>query len=110
MNEKVEYKISNSWFLEITDENRDLVNHWRINIIKYSTIPCKYYYIQHDGSGIGGSFGQLKTSLTILKSEYSDYEQLDTFQFKKYILNIDSEPIVENLEYLIDLFKKLNIQ
>lgn len=41
----------NKWYLKIDDDNRDLVNNWRINIIKYSNTTCNYPYILWNGSG-----------------------------------------------------------
>lgn len=88
----------NNWYLKFEECDRELVDNWRINIIKYSDKPCPSNYINYAGSGApgGGGAGVLIT--------------ID--QFKQYVLNIE-EPIINNtpedLSYLIDLFKQQQI-
>jgi hypothetical protein len=87
----------NNWYLKIDDENRDLVNNWRINIIKCSTKPCQYTYINWRGEG-----------------EWWAEVEITTSQFKKYVLGIDSSPIIEEDEdedynYLISFLEKINM-
>lgn len=92
----------NNWHLEINDYNRDIVNNWRINIMKFSNEPCGYQYINYNGAGVGEGWScRLEALIT-------------TDQFKEYVLNIqpitNQYALFENLDYLIDLFKKLNIK
>lgn len=87
----------NNWYLKFEECDRELVDNWRINIIKYSNKPCPSNYINCIGGGSpSGFFGVLIT--------------ID--QFKQYVLNIQ-EPITNNtpedLSYLIDLFKQQQI-
>ena len=87
----------NNWYLKFEECDRELVDNWRINIIKYSDKPCPSNYINYAGSAERGpGVGVLIT--------------ID--QFKQYVLNIE-EPIINNtpedLSYLIDLFKQQQI-
>jgi hypothetical protein len=91
----------NNWHLKFEECDRELVDNWRINIIKYSDKPCPSNYINWMGFSDwamveGGVWGFLIT--------------ID--QFKKHVLNIQ-EPIIEqqaeDLSYLIDfLNQKIN--
>jgi len=98
---KEEFPIG-TWYLKIDDENRDIVNNWRINIIKYSERPCKYKYISENG--IGDDIGP---------NDGFNTAEITTSQFKEYVLNIKEEPIPiinEDLTYLKDMLNKLNIK
>lgn len=84
-----------NWYLKFEEYDRELVDNWRINIIKYSDKPCPSNYIDWwgwSGDGDGGS----RFLITI-------------DQFKKYVLNIE-EPIIEqqaeDLSYLIDFLNQ----
>lgn len=91
----------NNWYLKFEECDRELVDNWRINIIKYSDKPCPSNYINYAGSegSRGGFLGGWWDLITI-------------DQFKQYVLNIE-EPIINNtpedLSYLIDLFKQQQI-
>lgn len=90
----------NNWYLKFEECDRELVDNWRINIIKYSNKPCPSNYINYGGrSGQGDLWGLGFFMITI-------------DQFKQYVLNIE-EPIINNtpedLSYLIDLFKQQQI-
>lgn len=91
----------NNWYLKFEECDRELVDNWRINIIKYSDKPCPSNYINYAGSGGSAvvGFGLDRVLITI-------------DQFKQYVLNIE-EPIINNtpedLSYLIDLFKQQQI-
>ena len=42
------------WHLRVTDEYKDIINNWRININKYSQHPIgEYFYITDGGYGYG---------------------------------------------------------
>lgn len=48
-----------NWYLEFTEEQRPIVDNWRINIIKYSNSPCPGNYINWGGvAGVGWVFFQ----------------------------------------------------
>jgi len=88
-----------NWYLKFTEEERPIVDNWRINIIKFSHKPCLGNYINYRGMGIGRNV--------------DGTGELITFeQFKQYVLNIQ-EPIIEqqpeDLSYLIDFLKQKNI-
>ena len=89
----------NNWYLKFEECDRELVDNWRINIIKYSNKPCPSNYINYAGSGGRVALGGWWVLITI-------------DQFKQYVLNIE-EPIINNtpedLSYLIDLFKQQQI-
>ena len=89
----------NNWYLKFEECDRELVDNWRINIIKYSNKPCPSNYINYAGSG--GEVGCVWW-----------WGLITIDQFKQYVLNIQ-EPIINNtpedLSYLIDLFKQQQI-
>ncbi len=96
----------NNWYLEFTEEERPIVDNWRINIIKFSNTSCPSNYIhctgwglrQREPPGMAGDVGGLC---------------LITFaQFEQYVLNINKEPITnepQDYSYLIPILQKLNI-
>lgn len=88
----------NNWYLKFTEEERPIVDNWRINIIKYSNNPCSSNYINFTGGPIWF---------------VDDFSLITIDQFKQYVLNTQ-EPIIEqqpeDLSYLIDLFKQLKIK
>ncbi len=80
-----------NWYLKFTEEERPIVDNWRINIIRFSNSPCPFNFINRHGCGSTRTAG-------------GHQEKLITFdQFKQYILNIQ-EPIkqTEDLSYLVD--------
>lgn len=82
----------NNWYLKIDDDNRDLVNNWRINIIKYSNTTCNYPYILwHGGVWLGSA----------------DEVLITTEQFKQYVLKESLNPIIEDYNYLIPILNKI---
>lgn len=87
----------NDWYLKFEECDRELIDNWRINIIKYSDKPCPGNYINYLGGSWMGWLGGMLITID---------------QFKKYVLNIQ-EPIINNtpedLSYLIDLFKQQQI-
>jgi hypothetical protein len=40
----------NNWYLNFTEEQRPIVDNWRINIIKFSDKPCPSNYINWEGT------------------------------------------------------------
>ncbi len=88
-----------NWYIEITDDNRELVNNckikqkWNRDLFEY----LQYTYVSFDGSGWGKSIPK-GISIT-------------TSQFKEYVLNEKEEIIIsEDLSYLEELLNKLNIK
>lgn len=67
-----EFVLPEKWCIEVTDENRDILNNYRINIKKYSITPITYKYMYKDGSG---------DSFTLFYAKEITFEQ-----FKKYVL------------------------
>lgn len=90
----------NNWYLKFEECDRELVDNWRINIIKYSDKPCPSNYIN--------CFGESGT----LVGAWGVGVLITIDQFKQYVFNIQ-EPIINNtpedLSYLIDLFKQQQI-
>lgn len=84
----------NNWYLEFTEEQRPIVDNWRINIIKFSSGPCSTQFINYQGWWpVGGQgFGLNKITFE---------------QFEQYVLKKSSNPILENYDYLIPILKKL---
>lgn len=86
----------NNWYLHFTEEERPVVNNWRINIVKYSNSVCYGNYINWRGGwgGMGRGWGTLIT--------FSD--------FKKFILKEQEEVVVhQDCSYLIDVLKRHNV-
>ena len=48
----------NNWYLKVDKENLDVINNWRINIIKCSRLPCPGNYINYLGAVGGGGPGR----------------------------------------------------
>lgn len=93
----------NNWYLKFEECDRELVDNWRINIIKYSDKPCPSNYISYIGQSCPDRrVGRGRRGLFLITID----------QFKQYVLNIE-EPIINNtpedLSYLIDLFKQQQI-
>lgn len=87
----------NKWYLKIDDENREEVNNWRINIIKYSITPCTYPYINWNGAGRWiGSGGGGRVEIT-------------TQQFRGHVLKISETTSSEISSNLTNLLIKMGI-
>ena len=43
-----------NWYLEFTEEQRPIVDNWRINIIKFSSEPCPTQFISYQGGALVG--------------------------------------------------------
>lgn len=100
-----EYIFPGRWCLKINDENRDIINDWRINVIKYDfdKVPEEYLYIVSYGGG----------SRLYENEGFPEYCTLiTTEQFKEHVLGIITPQIIENEDYsyLIKIFRKLNIK
>lgn len=87
------------WCLKIDDENRSIVNNWRRNIVKYEDFDCSYDYICQEGSGVRSFFSLLEITTS----------QFVQFVLKEpYTTNIPT--IKEDMSYLVNIFKRLNIK
>jgi len=99
---KKEFELPKYWYLKITPNILDEVNHFRINIAKYSmgNIDDKRYpLLYEDGSG-----GSPPTNKYQVELSLSD--------FRQYVLKTSVvEPIIinEDLTYLGKFLKDLNI-
>ena len=82
----------NNWYMQFTEEERPVVDNWRINIIKYSTTPCPGNYINWEGRVEGRPGRRL-----ILFSD-----------FKKFVLK-EQEVINQDYKYLTSILNKYNI-
>lgn len=84
----------NNWYMEFTEEERPVVDNWRINIVKYSSLPCPSNYINwRSGGGVGG---------WVLLITFSD--------FKKFVLKEQEEIVVhQDYNYLTSILNKYNI-
>jgi hypothetical protein len=92
----------NNWYIEITDENKEVLNDWRIKQNYSDSLynNPQYKYVYFDG-GAGGS-----------RFEGWDFVfEINFDQFKKYVLKEEQISIIvnEDLSYLISLFKELDI-
>lgn len=87
----------NNWHLYFEECDRELVDNWRINIIKFSNEPCLGNYINWKG----GRWGELGRSLVV-------GVVVSISQFKEFVLNIKDENIIINYDYLIPILKKIN--
>lgn len=92
------------WYLLIDEYNRNIVNSWRL--IKHTSATplnedSNYKYITVRGWGL-------------VKPDSNSGIEITTYQFKRYVLkdiDMDENGIIEeDLDYLIELFKKLKIE
>jgi hypothetical protein len=66
------FVLPEKWIVKVTEENKDLLNHYRINIKKYSRFGIEFPYMANCGSGDSG--------------ESLFYTEITFEQFKKYVL------------------------
>jgi len=88
------------WYIEVNDENRDLLIKWRKDRLMICDDISGYKFINSSGAGVVGMLVFVGWLIT-------------TEQFKSHVLKLDitiEKEIIENFDYLIKLFKKLNIQ
>jgi hypothetical protein len=91
------YELPEFWCLKVDEENRSLINNWRINIIKFEDfdIPEQFEYVEQNG---GGNY-----------HIDNNYIEINTEQFKQLVLGLQPV-IIDDLSYLIKLLKDLNIK
>jgi len=85
------------WYLEFTEEQRPIVDNWRINIIKFSSEPCPTQFINYQG---WGGFGDSRIW-------GADLNKITFEQFEQYVLKKSLNPILENYDYLIPILTNL---
>jgi hypothetical protein len=86
----------NNWYIEVTDENRHIINPWKVkqkyNLDLFENLDRKYV----DWKGARDRAGR---------------ERISTEDFIKYVLT--EEPVKtksEDMSYLVSLLNKLNIK
>ena len=89
--EKREFPKDN-WYIKITDENREWLNYWRINIVKYSNYECPLEYLYMSYRGEGGQWGGVEIS---------------TEEFKQNVYNNESVEPQEDYSYLIKFVERI---
>jgi len=97
------YVFPNKWYIEITDENKEILNVWKINQINYNSPidsynpPIKYINCH------GGWVSQVGWW------ESQSYIKITFNQFKKYVLGYEiiEEPANQDYTYLIDMLKEI---
>jgi hypothetical protein len=92
----------NNWYIEITDENREVLNNWKIKQ-EYSDSLYnnpQYKYVYFDGQAVGWGVA------------WPLFVEINFDEFKKYVLKEEqiSTIVNEDFSYLISLFKELNIE
>lgn len=97
------------WYIEITDDNREIVNSWKIKQIPNKNLydNIEFKYVCYEGYGWWlARCGRIEVVLVT-------YEKITTEQFITHVLKQqfdDTPKQLENLDYLIPLFKELNIK
>lgn len=88
--------IPDIWIIEVTPDNVDLLNNWRINIIEYKTyeLPNQCKYMIENGSGRRERNGISDSKRNLISIE----------QFKEYVLNIRNN---QSYDYLIPILQKI---
>lgn len=88
-----------NWYIEITDDNRKIVNDWKIKQKYSNNLFDNLHYKYVNWNGAGGQW--------VLNFFVVDFE-ITTEQFIEYILK---QPLEEpSYSYLTPLLKKLNVK
>lgn len=83
----------NNWYMQFTEEERPVVDNWRINIIKYSNNPCPGNYINWMG-----------------KRRWEEGRSVVNFSdFQKFVLKEQEEIVIQDYKYLTSILAKYNI-
>lgn len=95
-----EYVFPNKWYIEITDENKEVLNAWKINQFYSKSIDSynpPIRYINQQGAGVEGGGG-----------EWRGRKKITFDEFKKYVLGYEiiKEPANQDYTYLIDMLNK----
>ena len=88
-----DFILPETWAIEVNKDNRDMLNEYRKNIIKYRNfnIPEEYRYMDNDGMGI-----EVPLFYTIISTQ----------EFIKYVFNAKTFK-EESTDYLIEFLAKL---
>ena len=91
-----------NWYLEFTEEQRPVVDNWRINIIKYSDKPCPSNMINWLGQS-SGWLGWPRWEWGGVKITFEE--------FCRYVLNKRQEPEQpQDYNYLIEFLNNKQIK
>jgi hypothetical protein len=90
----------NNWYLNFTEEERPIVDNWRINIIKFSKIPCSGNFINYRGAGWLAVRGTAVLLVVLITFD----------QFKTHVLNIETSTENQDYSYLLPILNKLKIK
>ncbi len=104
-----DFILPENWYIEITNDNREIVNNWRIQKTFNKSLlnNLNYKYVNCNGQCAPwavGLFGWPAEGSWIL---------ITTEQFIEHVLHqliSKSESKKENLDYLIPIFKELNVK
>jgi hypothetical protein len=103
MEKEYEFPVNN-WYIKMTEDNKELLNEWKIQQKYNKPINLSesiIIYINWDGHSnrLTTGWSQVNWGKILITTE----------EFKKYVLNISEEP-TEDYNYLNDLFIKFNIK
>lgn len=98
---KEEYVLPENWCIKVTNENRDIINNWKLSINPGSNNLFEYLsieYVSNIGRGLTG------WSRVVEEISFND--------FCKYVLKKEiKEEIIDNdNSYLIEVLNKLKIK
>lgn len=99
------FLLPEKWYIEITDDNREIVNNWKVKQQYNNNLLDNlfYKYVDCEAAGWVVRVDELRSSYTLITTE----------QFIEHVLHQKinkTESKEENLDYLISLFKNLNIK
>ena len=105
---KDDFVLPEAWYVVVTKENSQALASWRLGEnADVRSFNGKIIGLSKNTHGEDISFSKEHNPVGAIKGDNYDFGQEITFdQFKKYVLF--EEP--EDLTYLIDFFKKLNIK
>lgn len=83
------------WYIKITEDNKELLTQWRREVFNLTADISSFYCLFENG--LGGRWGR-----------WGSVRLLNTEEFKKYVFN-PTTPTKEDMSYLVNLLKKLNI-
>ncbi len=100
-----DFVLPEKWYIEITDDNREIVNNWKIRQQFNESLLNNLNYKYVDCNGRVDYLGPRRDS--------GWFCLITTEQFIEHVLHQSiskSESKKENLDYLIPIFKELNIK
>jgi hypothetical protein len=98
-----EYVFPNKWYIEITDENKEVLNAWKINQFFNKSIDSYNPHIKYINDVGGGEFVGWDEGRRIGWNKKITFDE-----FKKYVLGYEiiKEPANQDYTYLIDMLNK----